>query len=553
LYVVLSICIQTSALSQSSPVSLRPDVTITPLISAPAFCTGIAFDFVSQKLFICRANGDILRINYPGIVPVTDTLIYTVADHGISYLKGLLFRDSTLYLIGHNDIDTTQTVATIVKGVLQSSGMRTWSTVMETQPYQLGNSFFDHGMSGLCMNLAGDTLYFNSGSRTDHGEVEDNNGLYPNLREVPLTSAIFRIPADTVNFILPNDSALVAPFLFADGTRNSFSMAFNPLGHLFGCENSGDRDDPEELNLLQQGHHYGFPWVMGGNINPQQFPGYDPASDLLLNQARPSALLGIFQNDPGFPPLPAGLAITSGIPNSGPDADKYRDTLSGTMMDASDIGLTLPSFTSHKSPLGLVFDFDSLLVNDLKGHAFIFGNQQGADSSGNIAGGGFGAPLDPGEDMLDVQLVYDFAAGNYTMETHRIAEGFNRPVGACRVGASIFLLEYGRPVTPATIYEIAMPPDISGVTIPNPEQNTIVVYPNPVLNEIHITVNQIPGEELNLDLFSASGKLVGRIYHGKVIYSPIIISYQVSQLAQGIYFIRNKSPDVPPVKIVKLF
>ncbi|GAB5409195.1 MAG: hypothetical protein BalsKO_15600 [Balneolaceae bacterium] len=36
----------------------------------------------------------------------------------------------------------------------------------------------------------------------------------------------------------------------------------------FGTENAGDRDDSEELNWLQQGKHYGFPWVIGGNETP---------------------------------------------------------------------------------------------------------------------------------------------------------------------------------------------------------------------------------------------------------------------------------------------
>src|SRR5258707_7513185 len=34
---------------------------------------------------------------------------------------------------------------------------------------------------------------------------------------------------------------------------------------------------------VRQGCHYGFPWRMGGMDNPQQFSGYDPANDPLLN------------------------------------------------------------------------------------------------------------------------------------------------------------------------------------------------------------------------------------------------------------------------------
>lgn len=41
--------------------------------------------------------------------------------------------------------------------------------------------------------------------------------------------------------------------------------------------------------------------------------------------------------------------------NVGPDADKYKDPLTGEIRDASDQGGTLSTFTAHRSPLGLYF------------------------------------------------------------------------------------------------------------------------------------------------------------------------------------------------------
>ncbi len=85
--------------------------------------------------------------------------------------------------------------------------------------------------------------------------------------------------------MLANDrnDLVINGYLFAEGLRNTFDLAFASNGDLLGTENGPDRDMADELNWLRQGHHYGFPWRMGGEDNPQQFPGYDPDADPLLN------------------------------------------------------------------------------------------------------------------------------------------------------------------------------------------------------------------------------------------------------------------------------
>src|SRR5690606_13776017 len=118
-------------------------------------------------------------------------------------------------------------------------------------------------------------------------------------------------------------------------------------------------------------------WVMGGNMNKQQFLWYDPATDFMINPLRQSYQNGYFYNDPLFPQKPAALMISDAIQNNGTDADKFRDTITGIVNDASDLGITLGTFTTHRSPLGLVLDSDSLLVWELKGNGFVFSNQKG--------------------------------------------------------------------------------------------------------------------------------------------------------------------------------
>jgi hypothetical protein len=540
----------TRASAQSNPVSLRPDVTVTPVHPAPAFCTGIALDPVTQQLHVTRANGELHHFSYPGPGPVTDTLLFTVLDHGISLLKGLMFVDSTVFLIGNSDLDTTQTIGIIKKGVLTPAGTRVWSTVMETVPYQLGNGFFDHGMSGLCLNPAKDSIYFNSGSRTDHGEAQTNAGMYPDLREVPLTSAIFRIPITANSLVLQNDSAALAPYLFADGTRNTFKMAFNGNGHLIGCENSGDRDDPDELNYLRKDLHYGFPWIMGGNQTPQQFPGYVPATDLLLNPQSNSVLQGFFYDDPSYPPLPPSLPVTDAIQNAGPDTDKYREPFNGTIQDASDLSETLGTFTPHKSPLGIVIDTDSLLDATLKGQAFILGNQRGGDSLGNAVGGGFGALLDPGEDFLALHMQYEPTTDTYSTQCTRIIEGFNRPVDACMSGTKVFVLEYGRPTAPATIYEISLPPDLSGTEEWSSVADEIRILQNPVTDMAWFEINFSHDKTVVLELTDIQGKVVLMPWSGMMRKGKQKLPVDVSTLPAGCYFLKAKGSVSPALKLI---
>ena len=194
----------------------------------------------------------------------------------------------------------------------------------------------------------------------------------------------------------------------AEGIRNTFSLAYSANGDLFGVENSDDRDDPDEMNWIREGHHYGFPWNIGGDVTPQQFPGYDPHNDPLLS---PNAwgggngmLYQTYSNDSTYPAPPDSITFTAPILNFGPDADNFRDTTNGNIKDASETGESLGTFSPHSSPDGIVFDQDSILAGDLKGGALVV----------RINSGGLLAALgDSGNDLLLVELTK--VDSNYTL------------------------------------------------------------------------------------------------------------------------------------------
>ncbi|MBM3839695.1 MAG: hypothetical protein FJ398_17350 [Verrucomicrobia bacterium] len=293
-------------------------------------------------------------------------------------------------------------------------------------------------------------LYVNSGSRTDHGEVQSGGGAFPDTREVPLTAKIFRLPTRGSNLALPNDADALrnAGYLFCEGLRNAFDLAFAPNGDLFGTENGPDRDMSEELNWLRPGLHYGFPWRIGGTDNPQQYRGYDPSSDRLLDRRFLAYQAGYYHNDPTFPPAPANLAEP--VLNVGPDADSYRDPTDGSIKDASEQGVKLSTFTAHRSPLGLVFDAAGAMAPPFQHHAFVLSWTAG-DANGTSVPGPF---KDASEDLVDVELT-KLGDTNYQARITRLVGGFLNPIDSEIIGNRIYVLEYGGN---QGLWEITFPP-----------------------------------------------------------------------------------------------
>ncbi|RYC68062.1 PQQ-dependent sugar dehydrogenase [Spirosoma sordidisoli] len=418
LFVLAIVASQNLAVAQ--PRSLHPHVTVDTYMFLSRAGVRLVQDPVSRTLFYADTEGNVFQLRptptggLPEEVPVAG-----VAQHGIDYLQGLAFADSTLILVGIRRFPY-EGVGRVAKGRLKADGSRQWSTLLETAPYANSNTAFDHAFNGVCVSPDQDSVYIASGSRTDHGEVQDAGGRFPNLRETALTARIFRLPLAAENLFLPNNDEAVrqSGLLFCEGVRNTFDMAFNSEGRLFGAENAGNRSDPEELNWLRPGRHYGFPWLIGGNETPQQFPDYNPDADPLLSAGYRTEG---FRTDPAYPPRPA-IPFASAIVNTGPDAWFVIDPATRQAVPSSEI----TSFTPHASPLGLVFDTDSSLA-DFTGSGFVLGYTNGR-----------------GLDLSSIRLQYNPTVDNYRMQVNRVAEGFNLPVDAALVGTTLYVLERGR-------------------------------------------------------------------------------------------------------------
>ena len=415
------------------PILLRADLTLRKLLEVGAN---------NIRLVRNPANGDVYLLNpAEGIFQISDISASASLEKVASIREikgaatGMAFgSDGTLYVVLNTTVDKTKTQVVVRKGVPTDEGRFTWETLASSEPYPLSNTYYDHLYNGIVVSPDGQWIYINGGSRTEHGEVEDNGGAFPDTRDVALTARILRLPTSATELVLPNDEAALTAqgLIFARGTRNAYDMAFAPNGDLFAVDNGPDADYPDELNWIREGLHYGFPWRFGTQDNPQQFPDYDPTKDLHLQSGFYATDNGLYHNDPSFPQPPG--EFTDPVVNLGPDAMKYRGD-DGKEYDAYVQGGSLSTFTPHRAPLGLVFVTDSELPAQWR-------SEGDALSAFLLSWGAAGGTLsDKGQDLLHIQLTN--TSDNYEAITTQIARGFHNPIDAVLIENRLYVLDYG--------------------------------------------------------------------------------------------------------------
>jgi len=507
--------------------ALTNDISVDSILLAKPWASKLALDPISKHLFYCGSNGNIYEVFEAA---QTDSLRFTNQDHSLTRLQGMCFMDSTLFLSGNIWYSTTG-IGLIMKGVLQPDGTRIWNTVLSTEAYPTSGPSGDHGFTGLNIDPQQQYLYFSSGSRTSFGEVQTNNGAFPGLREQPLTSKIFRIPVSAENLYLYNDSTFLdtCGYVFAMGTRNAYDMAWNAQGHLFAIDNAGERDDPEELNWIQEVHHYGFPWRIGGNLNPLTNPNYDAAQDPLINPQNSAYLEGHFNADPSFPQIPSGLQFTEPLSNYGVAADYYKNETTGNIEKSSEGGTPVKTFTPHRSPLGLVIDKNKELGAVYSGKAFVMSFMPGGDSTGFSPISPWGSPcpfVDPSRELVMMNLYFDSINNDYAIQTSNVVTGFYLPVDAEQVGNNLYIIENN-----GVLWKIRFPaPNV----IPACADKGLFVYPNPSAAALNLYYPNPNQQERHFELLTLDGKLLYR----SVNFNTEFYQSEALNYPQGCYYIQ---------------
>ncbi len=246
-------------------------------------------------------------------------------------------------------------------------------------------------------------LYVTSGSRTDGNDPALDDPAISHEGETPLTANLWRF-----------DPKKEKPELeiFAHGLRNAYGFCWNDKGEMFGTENGPNADAPEELNLIEKGKHYGFPY---------KFSDWTIKPYVHTPEPRP------------------GMEFVLPIANLGPDAR------------VTGHGRPLYTFDPHSSPSGIVF----------------LGEDFPPDYRGTFLVGRFGIliqqPEDYGFDMLQVRLQKN-GAGQYEASVKTMVAPLARPVDVHVSGqGKVYICEYTRTISfkhsmalPGRILELAV-------------------------------------------------------------------------------------------------
>lgn len=376
--------------SAFAPLPKPPDgFTLREVARLPNFPSRLASDGTGRVLYVLGVTGDVWRLE-PATGALKQILFadkYLDPDIPDRMLVGMtLDKKGRLYLVANQRDERPKIVTNRV--VIY----RTTETTADGDPaapkpwlktsYPWGIGPFNHGVGHIAFGPDG-MLYVNSGSRTDGDETGDDP-RYSKEGEDRLTSCLWRLDPNA-------DKPEVE--IYARGLRNAYGFCWDDKGAMYATDNGPDADPPEELNHIEKGKHYGFPYRFSDWVKPPY----------------------VYTPDP-----PPGLVFTPPVANLGPDA-------------GGSPGRPLFTFSPHSSPSGIVF-----LRDDFP-----------APYRGGYLVARFGNLLDKprvGFDVLHVVLGRD-ADGRETATVKTLLAPIARPVDLHLSGkGKVYICEYSRQI-----------------------------------------------------------------------------------------------------------
>lgn len=388
--------------------------TLRELTQLPEFC--VRFARGGGRTFVLAQNGSVYEFdpasNAVGLV--LNSRDYIDPERGEFVTLGIAVDPKGRLLISSNQNLTKGVEIYTNEVIIWRSEAAASERPIKMQPwfrttYPRGIGGMNHGVSHLAFGPDG-MLYVASGSRTDGGEGSKDRHYFGG-GEVDITAGIWRID--------PN-AAEPKIEVIAHGIRNAYGFAWDGAGNLFTFANGPDASAPEEMDFIQPGRHYGFPY---------QF------SDWPAQAGSPY---------PHTPAAPPGLKFTLPVRNVGPAAGGSKEKPIGT-------------FDAHSSPAGSIWcgdDFPEPLRNGFL--VTRFGNLLGAPA----------APEDVGFDVLSVHLEKR-GEDSWLARTTTVLAPLGRPIDLLPIGGGrVLVLEYTRPTNfrdkvgwlPGRILELAPKP-----------------------------------------------------------------------------------------------
>jgi glucose/arabinose dehydrogenase len=379
----------------------------------------IAAHPVTGKLYILGAGGDVTlldpltarkrrvlsgseyieepkreHVNIP--LPIDPMWISSPITLRATLCLGMTFdKENRLYLVANILIPgkiTINRVAIYRTAPVGEEGIPPRPELWTRFDYPFGVGGFNHGACRIAQGPDG-FMYLGSGSRTYHCEAGDAPHI-SRLGEAPHPD----VPGgpdfpggDFTAVILRFDPAKSqqTPYVFSRGNRNPFGFDWDDHGRLIDAEHGPMADHPEELNYIQEGKHYGFPYVFGNNEKPDY---------------------------PDSPKPPEGVKFETPIKNMGP---------AGLLGDHP-----MYSLTAHSAPDGMIFYRRGKLPKKYENSFFLcrFGNLVNYNRIGF--------------DVLNIRL--EEKDGQLVAHTERFLDRLGRPIDICTSDGKLYVVEYCR-------------------------------------------------------------------------------------------------------------
>jgi hypothetical protein len=234
-----------------APLPMPPEGwSIRQVAEMPEQTTRVIATPDAKSLYVLALRGNVYQLDLPSGEPRKILDREKFAPPGSWQFLGMcLDRGKRLYLVGNFlDFDARPQMnrVTIYRTAPGSiADPKPWFSL--SMPF--GIDVFNHGVSAIAQGPDG-FIYVSSGSRTDHGEAGDDPKR-SKAGEDPNTACIWRLDPKSEKPQLE---------IFARGLRNAFGFCFDDRGRMFVTENGPNADPPEEVNLVEAGKHYGFPF-----------------------------------------------------------------------------------------------------------------------------------------------------------------------------------------------------------------------------------------------------------------------------------------------------
>lgn len=364
--------------------------TLKETAPLPGFCTRLAGLGKGGPVYFMGERGIVYKLVENVVVPWIQPESYAdTSESSVSTMGLALGPDQRLWIVGNQrvskgyEVDMNRVTVWRSEPVIgdEPPVLKAW---LKTE-YPWGVGPYNHGVSHIAFGPDG-MLYINSGSRTDGGETGTIDHI-AKTGEVPITAALWKLDPKAEK---PEIEVL------ARGIRNAYGFAWNDQGQLFTASNGPDADAPEEMDFIQPGKHYGFPY---------QFSNWP-----LLPAPYPHT-----------PAVPDGLTFTFPVLNDGPAG-------------GGGVAGGLGTFDPHSSPGGMVWcgaEYAEPLRN-----GFIL------TRFGNL----LPTAKDSGFDVLHIAPRLDPKTGTWHAKVTTVLAPLGRPLDVLPDGhGGLYVLEYTRP------------------------------------------------------------------------------------------------------------